>query len=121
MPSHKDRPLNEQNGLSEHGPSNEDRPFPANPEITTFRYRGPDRRENEAPQEQEKAFGEVKFDSKGNPVWETRVDVPRRRKEDDTIDLLKCLDDESLSLADEQQAAPDAEGYNPYRRDDGSS
>ena len=43
----------------------------------------------------------VRFDEKGNPVFEIRTDTPRRRKDDDTIDLLKCLENESLSLEED--------------------
>lgn len=56
---------------------------------------------------------EIRFDDKGNPVWEVRADTPRRRKDDDTIDLLKTLDVESLSLeGDEEQT--EVPGYDPY-------
>jgi hypothetical protein len=99
--------------------SKTDKPFPANPQIATFRYRGPDRRKPSDDESTDKVSGEVTFDAKGNPVWEIRVDVPRRRKEDDTVDLLKCLDTDSLSIADDDKV-PSAPGYNPYERKRGS-
>ena len=90
------------------------KPFPANPQVVTTRYRGPDRR-GRGPDEQldEGASGEVTFDAKGNPVWQIRVDMPRRRKDDHTIDMLKRLELDSLSLADESVPKGDT-GYNPY-------
>lgn len=54
--------------------------------------------ENEEDQE---ASSRVRFDAKGNPVFEIRTNTPRRRKDDDTIDLLKCLENDSLTLADD--------------------
>jgi hypothetical protein len=98
-----------------------DKPFPADPEVVTFRYRGPDRRDD---QPEAKAdvpphgkLGDVKFDAKGNPVLHLRADEPRRRKDDDTIDLLKRLELESLALADDD-AVQQVIGYDPYGRDD---
>jgi hypothetical protein len=73
----------------------------------------PDRRKKE----KVRPNGTVRFDAKGNPIWEVRVDTPRRRENDDTFDLIKSLDIESLSLSDEE---PEEEtgnrGYNPYSR-----
>ena len=60
---------------------------------------------------------EVEFDAKGNPVWQVRVDSPSRRQDDDTFDLLKCLDVEGLSLSDEEPATDKGLGYDPYARD----
>lgn len=95
-------------------PHDKDKPFPADPEIVTFRYRGPDRRNHDPEAETvESTSGDVTFDAKGNPVWQIRVDVLRRRKDDDTMDLLKRLEVDSLSLADEHDATEDT-GYNPY-------
>jgi hypothetical protein len=61
---------------------------------------------------QTSAVGGVTYDAKGDPVWEWRVDVPRRREDDSTIDLLKCLDVNDLRLEDEPKE-PD-QGINPY-------
>lgn len=58
------------------------------------------------------AIGGVTYDAKGDPVWEWRVNVPRRREDDSTIDLLKCLDVADLRLEDET-GEPD-QGVNPY-------
>jgi hypothetical protein len=60
--------------------------------------------------------GEVSHDAKGNPVWRMSTDVPRRRQDDDTVDLLKCLDVEDLSLADDVPREDASEGYDPYDR-----
>ena len=59
---------------------------------------------------------EVTFDAKGNPVWEVRVEAPRRREDDDTVDLLQILDSDELSLQDEEPET--RTGYDPYARDD---
>jgi hypothetical protein len=57
-------------------------------------------------------LGGVTYDAKGDPVWEWRVDVPRRREDDPTLDLLKCLDLNDLRLEDETKEAD--QGVNPY-------
>jgi hypothetical protein len=90
------------------------RPFPANPAIVTRRYRGPDRREESG---EESFEAEIRFDDRGNPVWSVQTTVPRRRKDDDTVDLLKCLDSDALALEDEEhEAGSDSSGHNPYKR-----
>jgi hypothetical protein len=96
-----------------------DQRFGAGQEIVTFRYRGPNRRQNGAFDISEflppaQKLGDVTFDAKGNPVWQLKVDLPRRRKEDDTLDLIKCLDVDSLSLADESEGPDTGGGYDPY-------
>jgi hypothetical protein len=105
-------------------PTKKDKPFPANPKVVTFRYRGPDLRgtepEDEADMPAPSKLGDVKFDAKGNPVLQIRADEPRRRKDDDTIDLLKRLELESLSLADDD-AVQQVIGYDPYGREDDST
>lgn len=60
-----------------------------------------------------KELGHVNFDDKGNAVWEWRVDVPRRRDEDQTIDLLECLDTSALSI-DEEKDEDESSEFNPY-------
>jgi hypothetical protein len=78
------------------------KPFAADSEIETFRYRGPDRRGRFPGDAVEAEVAtEVSYDSKGNPVLKIRTDSPRRRKDDDTLDLLKCLEDSNLSLEDD--------------------
>lgn len=84
--------------------SDQDKQFVAQPE--TDEFPGQDRRDHEAGQD-EHVESRVRFDAKGNPVWEVRTDVPRRRKDDNTIDLLKCLDDDSLALADDELSLAD--------------
>jgi hypothetical protein len=64
-------------------------------------------------------YGKVGRDDKGDAIWEWRVDVPLRRDEDETINLLKCLEDVDLKLADSDEVADTkdpAGGYNPYNR-----
>lgn len=62
-------------------------------------------------------FGTVRFDPRGNAQWEWRVETPRRRKEDDTIDLLECLDP-NLSLSEDDGAGEEPSGgFNPYDKD----
>ncbi len=71
-----------------------------------------------------KAEGSVRFDSRGNAVWELRLDeeTPRRREEDPTVDLLKCLDIDGLEIKDEEdQPSTEADKkekkkYSPYSR-----
>ena len=66
-------------------------------------YPGPERRTRSTDSDvYQHLTKRVVFDAKGNPVWDIRVTVPRRREDDDTVDLLKCIDPDSLSLEDEQ-------------------
>jgi chorismate-pyruvate lyase len=83
--------------------SSEKKPrFAENPEVETFRYRGPDRRDKETEEKLDDVLSrQIRFDAKGNPVLDVRTNVPRRREEDDTIDLLKCLDNSQLSIEDD--------------------
>ena len=97
--------------------------FAATAPVVTRRYRGPDRRLSH--KNTEDVAVDVRFDAKGNPVWEMRATGPRHRKDDDTLDLLKCLNVDSLSI-DGGEAGDDAggnrtargrdSGYNPYER-----
>ena len=83
-------------------PSSKNKPSTCDPDTAASRVRGPNRRSESGEQEEKlRTSSSVRFDEKGNPVLEIRAAVQRRRKDDDTIDLLKCLDDESLSLADD--------------------
>ena len=75
-----------------------------------------ERRQAAKPPEAHRA---IKFDDKGNAVLEWTIDTPRRRQEDDTIDLLECLDPDGLSLADDVDPPPNgrdagSDGFNPY-------
>jgi len=79
--------------------------FAANAKVVSRTYRGPDRRDPEQA-DTPKVERTVKFDAKGNPVLEVRTDVPRRRGDDNTIDLLKCLDADGLKLALEDDVTP---------------
>ncbi len=71
--------------------------FAADAKEDSRTYGGPDRRDPDQ-KENSKVERTIKFDAKGNPVLEVRTDVPRRRGDDDTIDLLKCLDADALNL-----------------------
>ena len=83
-------------------PSSKNKPISCDSKTSASRVRGPDRRdESEEQEEKLQTSSSVRFDEQGNPVLEIRAAVQRRRKDDNTIDLLKCLDDESLSLADD--------------------
>ena len=63
-----------------------------------------------------KALGGVSHDDLGNAVWEWRVDVPRRRDDDPTIDLIDCLDVDGMSLEDEKAELTEDESFNPYNK-----
>lgn len=65
-------------------------------EIITDTYRGPDRRKQE--DEEDTISKEVRFDEQGNSVLDVRTDVPRRREDDDTVDLIESLDADALGL-----------------------
>ena len=58
--------------------------------------------------------GEIRFDEKGNASWHWRVEDVRIREEDPTLNL-KGLDDNYLTL-DEQEPASGSSGggFNPY-------
>jgi hypothetical protein len=62
-----------------------------------------------------KSLGAIGHDDLGNAVWEWRVDVPARREDDPTIDLLDCLDVEGLSLEDDDDK-PESDDFNPYNK-----
>ena len=74
-----------------------------------------DRRNRRGPPKLDpKALGGVNHDDLGNAVWEWRVDVPRRRDDDPTIDLLDCLDVDGMSLEDEDSTDESEPSFNPY-------
>jgi hypothetical protein len=77
-------------------------------------YPGEDRRTGS---DKPDVHADISFDAKGNPVWEVRVESPRRRSDDDTIDLLKCLDSDLLLEQEEEDELSTTGGYNPYNRD----
>ncbi len=96
---------------------------PSPPDISTRSYRGSNRRDPNAADETVEIAGDVTFDAKGNAVWQTGAAVPRRRRDDGTIDNLKCLDLDSLALQDEGSSQDEsrngaAGGYDPYNCDD---
>ena len=76
------------------------RQFAANAAIKTPSYRGPDRRLPSGHSETG-ISKEVTSDAKGNPVLDIRSTAPRRREDDDTLDLIKCLDESALSIQED--------------------
>jgi len=60
------------------------------------------------------ALGRIGHDDLGNAVWTWRVDVPRRRDDDPTLDLLDSLDVDGLSIEDEDEEKPSDGSFNPY-------
>jgi hypothetical protein len=79
-----------------------------------------DRRQSDARREpappDAKSLGTVGHDDLGNAVWEWRVDVPARREDDPTLDLLECLDVDGMSLEEEDDAETKTESFNPYNK-----
>ena len=76
------------------------------------------RRKNERkaiPKPGAKSLGTIGHDDLGNAVWEWRVDVPARREDDPTIDLLECLDIDGLSIEDDSDK-PESDNFNPYNK-----
>ena len=63
-----------------------------------------------------KVAGSVGRDQLGNAVWEWRVDVPRRRDDDPTIDLLECLDVDGLSIEEDEKKPLKKGNFNPYNK-----
>jgi hypothetical protein len=79
-----------------------------------------ERRRNTKPPEAQR---KIKFDDKGNAILDWSTDTPRRREEDNTIDLLECLSPDGLSLTDEPEepsTKPDRGGFNPYDKSEKS-
>lgn len=86
-------------------------PDPPNQDVNDRRERAERAR---APKSGANAIGKVDHDDLGNAVWNWRVDVPARREDDPTIDLLQCLDVDGLSLEDEAES--EEENFNPYNK-----
>ena len=76
------------------------RQFASEAEVKTPSYRGPDRRSPSGEAEAE-ISKEVTYDAKGNPVLDIRSKTPRRREDDDTLDLIKALDESALSIQED--------------------
>ena len=72
--------------------------FAAKAPVATKTYRGPERRDDSEPHEEEVVSRRVTFDARGNPVLDVRTNVSRRRADDNTIDLLECLNENDLGL-----------------------
>jgi hypothetical protein len=70
------------------------------------------------PDRKPRAIGSVGRDELGNAVWEWRVDVPRRRDDDPTIDLLDCLQVDGLSIEEEEEEKKTLKrgNFNPYNK-----
>jgi hypothetical protein len=68
------------------------------------------------------SVGGIGFDELGQPrwTWITEHDGSARLTNDDTFDYLKALDNDSLTLQDDPDTAPDGQklskqsGYDPY-------
>jgi hypothetical protein len=56
---------------------------------------------------------DVEHDAKGNPVLRVHIDTPGRRADDETVNLRKILDVDSLSL-DDEVTKPNVGGFDPY-------
>jgi hypothetical protein len=93
------------------------------PEIATPTYRGADRRRRQRDESEDHFSGRVRFDPRGNPIWEARVDVIRRRRDDKTVNLLKCLENDRLALEEERVKSEEElsleSGYDPYGHSSG--
>ena len=64
----------------------------------TSRFGDSDRRKADNDYPEESITRQIVFDAKGNPVLSVQTNVPRRREDDHTIDLLECLDADKLRL-----------------------
>ena len=95
--------------------SKKDRDIPAKASPTAGKKQDRRRKDKRGEPPSPKAVGKVAHDDLGNAVWNWRVDVPRRRDDDPTIDLLECLETDSLSLEDDDKTNPD-EKFNPYNK-----
>jgi hypothetical protein len=65
---------------------------------STGSYPGPDRRNPNQSMADKGITRQIRFDEKGNSILDLRANTPRRRDGDRTIDLLECLDADSLGL-----------------------
>jgi hypothetical protein len=90
-------------------------PDDVSPPAMSKRDRRQPSRRSGPPKPDPQALGGISHDDLGNAVWEWRVEVPRRRDDDPTIDLLDCLDVDGLSLEDESPADEDV-SFNPYNK-----
>ncbi len=70
---------------------------PASPQPTA----GPDAAGTAVKSVRENGLGTIRYDAKGDPVWEWRVEERRRRQDDPTLDMLKALDCQELTIAEE--------------------
>jgi hypothetical protein len=103
--------------------SKKNKPLPSDSDVAMPRYRGPDRRDADADEENVESVLNVEFDVKGDPVLQAKSSVPRRREDDKPVNLLDHLDLDSLSLQDEDSSQDEkivrpGGGYDPYNRND---
>lgn len=66
--------------------------FAKDAKIVTRTYRGPDRRSKDQETADLEFSQRLRVDAKGNSVLDVRPRAPRRRDQDHTVDLIKCLD-----------------------------
>ena len=72
--------------------------FAMHAEIKTRSYRGHDRRRKEQDPSELKVTRHVRFDDRGNPVMDLETNTPRRRRDDEAIDMIECLAGENPDL-----------------------
>ena len=68
--------------------------------IITPTYRGPDRRRSDQSQDDVEVYQTVVASKVGEVILDVRTNARRRREDDMTVNLLKCLDISALSLED---------------------
>ena len=71
-----------------------------NGDINTRTYRGPDRRRQKATEDDVQIYQEVVSNAKGDLYLDVRTNARRRREDDMTVNLLKCLQIDELDLDD---------------------
>jgi hypothetical protein len=69
-------------------------------EIITPGYRGPDRRTHDQAQQDAEIYQTVISNAAGDVILDVRTNARRRREDDMTVNLLKCLDISDLSIED---------------------
>ena len=69
-------------------------------EVITPSYRGPDRRSHDQAQEDAEIYQTVISNPAGDVILDVRTNARRRREDDMTVNLLKCLDIAELGIED---------------------
>ncbi|MGD8341779.1 MAG: hypothetical protein PVH89_13435 [Gammaproteobacteria bacterium] len=68
--------------------------------IGTSRYRGPDRRSHDETEKDPEIYQTLVSTPAGDVILDVRTNAQRRREDDMTVNLLKCLDVSELSIED---------------------